>query len=144
MVQKIHPKETLVVLSKPVKCNFIKWDWMKCFVHFLWGHWQKRESERLQNGLNLRTLTLLYAGRPPVVSPVLNLDFCELELWPDADQNQSSLHPFFHVALHWLTRYCSNRYICIIIYSSPPQLRYPQLCYFCSYAILNWVQKNSS
>ena len=29
-------------------------------------------------------------------------------------------------------------------YSSPPQLRYPQLSYFCSNAILNWVQKNSS
>ena len=29
-------------------------------------------------------------------------------------------------------------------YSSPPQLRYPQLRYICSYAILNWVQKNSS
>ena len=27
-------------------------------------------------------------------------------------------------------------------YSSPPQLRYPQLRYFRSYAILNWVQKN--
>ena len=27
------------------------------------------------------------------------------------------------------------------IYSSPPQLRYPQLRYFRSYAILNWVQK---
>ena len=26
-------------------------------------------------------------------------------------------------------------------YSSPPQLRYPQLRYFCNYAILNWVQK---
>ena len=26
---------------------------------------KERESERLQNGLNLRTLTLLYAGRPP-------------------------------------------------------------------------------
>ena len=29
-------------------------------------------------------------------------------------------------------------------YSSPPQLRYPQLHYFCNYAILNWVQINSS
>ena len=29
-------------------------------------------------------------------------------------------------------------------YSSPPQLNYPQLHYFRSYAILNWVQKNSS
>jgi len=29
-------------------------------------------------------------------------------------------------------------------YSSPPQLRYPQLSYFRSSAILNWVQKNSS
>ena len=29
-------------------------------------------------------------------------------------------------------------------YSSPPQLRYLQLHYFHSYAILNWVQKNSS
>ena len=27
------------------------------------------------------------------------------------------------------------------MYSSPPQLRYPQLPYFCSYAILNWVPK---
>ena len=26
-------------------------------------------------------------------------------------------------------------------YSSSPQLRYPQLRYFCSYAILNWVKK---
>ena len=31
-----------------------------------------------------------------------------------------------------------------LLYSSPPQLSYPQLRYFCSYAILNWVQKNSS
>ena len=29
-------------------------------------------------------------------------------------------------------------------YSSPSQLRYPQLSYFRSYAILNWVLKNSS
>ena len=29
-------------------------------------------------------------------------------------------------------------------YSSPPQLRYPQLSYFHSNAILNWVPKNSS
>ena len=29
-------------------------------------------------------------------------------------------------------------------YSSPPQLRYPQLSYFHSSAILNWVPKNSS
>ena len=29
-------------------------------------------------------------------------------------------------------------------YSSSPQLRYPQLHYFRSYAILNWVQNNSS
>ena len=28
-------------------------------------------------------------------------------------------------------------------YSTPPQLRYPELRYFRSYAILNWVQKNS-
>ena len=28
-------------------------------------------------------------------------------------------------------------------YSCPSQLRYPQLSYFPSYAILNWVQKNS-
>ena len=96
-----------VLSLSPLWCNFIKWDWFKCSIHFLRCPWQKR----LQNGLNLRTLTLLYAGRP-----VLNLDFCELELWPDADQNQTSLHPFFYVALHWLTRYCSNRYICIIIY----------------------------
>ena len=27
-------------------------------------------------------------------------------------------------------------------YSSPSQLRYPQLSYFRSYAIFNWVQKN--
>ena len=30
------------------------------------------------------------------------------------------------------------------MYSSPPQLRYPQLNYFHSNAILNWVPKNSS
>ena len=35
-------------------------------------------------------------------------------------------------------------YFIEIRYSSPPQLHYPQLRYFCSYAILNWVQKNSS
>ena len=29
-------------------------------------------------------------------------------------------------------------------YCSPPQLRYPQLSYFRSNAILSWVQKNSS
>ena len=32
----------------------------------------------------------------------------------------------------------------LCLYSSPPQLRYPKLHYFRSYAILNWVQKNSS
>ena len=38
-----------------------------------------------------------------------------------------------------------DRYdIFLILYSSPPLLRYPQLSYFRSYTILNWVQKNSS
>ena len=32
----------------------------------------------------------------------------------------------------------------LLKYSSPPQLRYPQLSYFRSNAILNWVPKNSS
>ena len=71
-----------VLSLSPLWCNFIEWDWLKRFIHFLRCPWQKR----LQNGLNLRTLTLLYAGRP-----VLNLDFCELELWPDADQNHHSI-----------------------------------------------------
>ena len=35
----------------------------------------------------------------------------------------------------------SERYLSI--YSSCLQLRYPQLRYFCSYAILNWVQKKN-
>ena len=38
----------------------------------------------------------------------------------------------------------SGMYNIFICYSSPPQLRYPQLSYFCSNAILNWVPKNSS
>ena len=35
-------------------------------------------------------------------------------------------------------------YVGNFMYSSPPQLRYPQLSYFRSNAILNWVPKNSS
>ena len=35
-------------------------------------------------------------------------------------------------------------YLKVFWYSSPSQLRYPQLSYFRSNAILNWVQKNSS
>ena len=33
---------------------------------------------------------------------------------------------------------------CWVIYSNPPQLRYSQLRYFRSYAILNWAKKNLS
>ena len=32
--------------------------------------------------------------------------------------------------------------VCITEYSSPPQFHYPQLSYFHSNAILNWVQPN--
>ena len=35
-------------------------------------------------------------------------------------------------------------FIVLGIYSSPPYLRYPQLRYFRSYAILNWVPKTPS
>ena len=38
----------------------------------------------------------------------------------------------------------SINYVTMTNYSSPPQLRYPQLSYFRSNAILNWVPKNSS
>ena len=46
--------------------------------------------------------------------------------------------------------YDKKNYECFLMhpifenYSSPPQLRYTQLNYFHSYAILNWVPKNSS
>ena len=89
-----------VLSLSPLWCNFIKWDWFKCSIHFLRCPWQKR----LQNGLNLRTLTLLYAGRP-----VLNLDFVSLSY--DRTLTRIITPSFFHVALHWLTRYCSNTYV---------------------------------
>ena len=88
---------------------------MKCSVHFLRGPWKK---ERVRDCKTASIYELKRyctpADRPPVVPPVLNLDFCELELWPDADQNHHSV--LFHVALHWLTRYCSNTYALSYIY----------------------------
>ena len=47
-----------------------------------------------------------------------------------------------------LTWFFSSKYLEVFRletwYSSPPQLPHPQLRYFCSYTILNWIQKNLS
>ena len=46
--------------------------------------------------------------------------------------------------IHYFWKHYKERLRRKLMYSSPPQLRYPQLSYFCSNAILNWVPKNSS